>query len=63
MTCIGQLIGLVIAKTRPLAQRAAQLIKIKYEDLPAIITIEVTIQAIIKTIPEWLWLYNYMHKL
>ena len=53
----------MVAKSRPLAQRAAKLIKIKYEDLPAIITIEVTIQAIIKTIPEWLWLYNYMHKL
>ena len=42
MTCIGQLIGLVVAKTRPLAQRAAQLVKIEYKDLPAIITIEVT---------------------
>ena len=42
MTCIGQPIGLVVAKTRPLAQRAAQLVKIEYKDLPAIITIEVT---------------------
>ena len=42
MTCIGQLIGLVVAKTRPLAQRAAKLVKIEYKDLPAIITIEVT---------------------
>ena len=42
MTCIGQLIGLVITKTRPLAQRAAQLVKIEYKDLPAINTIEVT---------------------
>ena len=41
MTCIGQLIGLVVAKTRPLAQHAAQLVKIDYKDLPAIITIEV----------------------
>ena len=41
MTCIGQLIGLVVAKTYPLAQRAAQLVKIDYKDLPAIITIEV----------------------
>ena len=32
----------MIAKTRPLAQRAAQFIKIDYKDLPAIITIEVT---------------------
>ena len=30
-----------MAKTRPLAQRAAQLVKIEYKDLPAIITIEV----------------------
>ena len=31
-----------MAKTRPLAQRAAQLVKVEYKDLPAIITIEVT---------------------
>ena len=43
MTCIGQLIGLVIAKTRPLAQRAARLVKIEYKDLPAIVTVEVTL--------------------
>ena len=41
MTCIGQLVGLVIAKTRPHAQRAAHLVKIEYKDLPAIITVEV----------------------
>ena len=41
VTCIGQLIGLVVAKTRPLAQRAAKLVKITYEDLPAVITIDV----------------------
>ena len=31
----------MVAKTCPLAQRAAQLVKIDYKDLPAIITIEV----------------------
>ena len=41
VTCIGQLIGLVVAKTRPLAQRAAKLVNITYKDLPAIITLEV----------------------
>jgi len=41
VTCIGQLIGLTVAKTRPLAQRAAKLVKVTYKDLPAIITIEV----------------------
>ena len=46
MTCIGQLIGLVVAKTRPLAQRAALLVKIEYKDLPTIITIEVNMHIV-----------------
>ncbi|XP_065920484.1 xanthine dehydrogenase/oxidase-like isoform X2 [Dysidea avara] len=45
VTCIGQLVGLVVAKSRPLAQRAAKLVKIEYKDLPAIITIEEAIDA------------------
>ena len=43
VTCIGQIIGLVIGKTRLLAQRAAKLVKIEYVDLPTITTIEVCI--------------------
>lgn len=42
MTCVGHIIGAVVTDTREHAQRAAQAVKITYEDLPAIITIEVT---------------------
>ena len=38
---IGQVIGLIVADSAPLAQRAAKLVKVTYEDLPSIITIEV----------------------
>ena len=38
---IGQVIGIIVAETQPLAQRAAKAVKIAYEDLPSIITIEV----------------------
>jgi len=50
VTCIGQLIGLVIAKTRPLAQRAAKLVITTYKDLPAIITIEVRLCILLHNI-------------
>ncbi|XP_012925612.1 xanthine dehydrogenase/oxidase isoform X4 [Heterocephalus glaber] len=40
VTCIGHIIGAVVTDTREHAQRAAQGVKITYEDLPAIITIE-----------------------
>lgn len=42
MTCVGHIIGAVVTDTPEHAQRAAQGVKITYEDLPAIITIEVT---------------------
>lgn len=42
MTCIGHIIGAVVADTPEHAQRAAHEVKITYEVLPAIITIEVT---------------------
>nr|XP_060484998.1 xanthine dehydrogenase/oxidase-like [Panthera onca] len=42
VTCIGHIIGAVVTDTREHAQRAAQAVRITYEDLPAIITIEVT---------------------
>ena len=38
---IGQVIGLIIAESQPLAQRAAKAVKVTYEDLPAVVTIEV----------------------
>uniref|UniRef100_H2YN15 Xanthine dehydrogenase/oxidase n=1 Tax=Ciona savignyi TaxID=51511 RepID=H2YN15_CIOSA len=41
VTCVGQVIGAVIADTCAHAQRAAQLVKITYEDIfPRILTIE-----------------------
>ncbi|XP_029794416.1 xanthine dehydrogenase/oxidase-like [Suricata suricatta] len=40
VTCVGHIIGAVVTDTREHAQRAAQAVKITYEDLPAIITIE-----------------------
>ncbi|XP_054265328.1 xanthine dehydrogenase-like [Macrosteles quadrilineatus] len=39
--CVGQVVGAVVADTQQLAQRAAKLVKVEYEDLqPVIITIE-----------------------
>ena len=38
---IGQLIGIIVAESQPLAQRAAKAVKVTYEDLPSVITIEV----------------------
>ncbi|ERE67785.1 xanthine dehydrogenase/oxidase-like protein [Cricetulus griseus] len=40
VTCVGHIIGAVVADTPEHAQRAAREVKITYEDLPAIITIE-----------------------
>lgn len=40
VTCVGHIIGAVVADTPEHAQRAARGVKITYEDLPAIITIQ-----------------------
>uniref|UniRef100_A0A8D1F3Y3 FAD-binding PCMH-type domain-containing protein n=1 Tax=Sus scrofa TaxID=9823 RepID=A0A8D1F3Y3_PIG len=40
VTCVGHAIGAVVADTPEHAQRAAHGVKVTYEDLPAIITIE-----------------------
>uniref|UniRef100_A0A6I8NPN3 FAD-binding PCMH-type domain-containing protein n=1 Tax=Ornithorhynchus anatinus TaxID=9258 RepID=A0A6I8NPN3_ORNAN len=40
VTCIGHIIGAVVADTPEHAQRAARAVKITYEELPAIISIE-----------------------
>ena len=37
----GQVIGVIVAKTQPLAQQAAKKVGVVYEDLPSVITIEV----------------------
>ncbi|KAL7645432.1 UNVERIFIED_CONTAM: hypothetical protein RMT77_003818 [Armadillidium vulgare] len=44
--CVGQIIGLVLATNRQLAQKAAKMVEIKYEELPnPIFTIEDAINA------------------
>ncbi|KAK7877806.1 hypothetical protein WMY93_031566 [Mugilogobius chulae] len=45
VTCVGHVIGAVVAETQADAQRAAKSVKIEYEDLPAVITIEDAIKA------------------
>ncbi|XP_036603994.1 xanthine dehydrogenase/oxidase isoform X1 [Trichosurus vulpecula] len=40
VTCVGHIIGAVVTDTPEHAQRAAQAVKITYEELPAIISIE-----------------------
>ena len=41
VTCVGQVIGAIVAETQAQAQRAANSVKVTYEDLPRILTIEV----------------------
>lgn len=41
VTCVGQVIGAVIAESKNIALKAAKAVKVEYEDLPPIITIEV----------------------
>lgn len=45
VTCVGQVIGAVVAETQAQAQRAAKMVKISYEELPRILTIEEAIAA------------------
>ncbi|KAL9964449.1 hypothetical protein ACROYT_G028093 [Oculina patagonica] len=45
VTCAGQVIGAVAAETQAQAQRAAKMVKIEYEDLSSILTIEEAIAA------------------
>lgn len=45
VTCVGHVIGAVVAQTQAEAQRATKAVKIQYQDLPAIITIEEAIEA------------------
>ena len=43
VTSIGQIIGIVVAKSKPLAQRTARDVKVTYTNLPSVLTIEVCI--------------------
>lgn len=41
VTCVGHIIGAVVADTQLHAQRAAKAVKIQYEELKPIVTIQV----------------------
>ena len=45
VTCVGQPIGVIVADTEQHARMAARLVKVEYEDLPALISIEDAIEA------------------
>eukprot|EP00066_Takifugu_rubripes_P003798 XP_003966667.1 PREDICTED: xanthine dehydrogenase/oxidase [Takifugu rubripes] len=45
VTCVGHIIGVVVADTQLHAQRAAKAVSIQYEELPPIITIQEAIAA------------------
>ena len=58
----GQIIGIVLATNKPLAQRAAKAVRVTYEDIqPSVITIEVTNYTLVTFIgrPEdYLFMYS-----
>ena len=41
VTCVGHIIGAVVADTQIHAQRAAKAVRIKYEELEPVVTIQV----------------------
>ncbi|KAE8737385.1 xanthine dehydrogenase 3 [Frankliniella occidentalis] len=45
VVCHGQLVAMVLAVDQMTARRAAQLVRVEYEDLPAILTIEEAVKA------------------
>ena len=47
VTTFGQVIGVIVAENQPLAQRAAKAVRVTYEELPSIITIEVLDNSLI----------------
>ena len=49
---IGQIVGVIVAESKPLAQQAAKSVKISYDNLPSIITIEVSIEFAIGIFPH-----------
>ena len=42
--CVGQVIGAIVADTQKHAQLAAKKVKVQYEQLPAVFTIEVCLR-------------------
>ena len=42
MTCRGQIIGIVLADDQIIAQRAARRVNVTYEELPSILTMQVS---------------------
>ncbi len=45
VVCIGQPIGIVVADTEPHARAAARAVKVAYQDLPAVLSIDEAIAA------------------
>lgn len=45
VTCVGQVIGIVVADTKAHADEAARLVRVEYQELPAILSIEDAIAA------------------
>ncbi|XP_078117513.1 xanthine dehydrogenase/oxidase-like [Sander vitreus] len=45
VTCVGHIIGAVVADTQLAAQRAAKAVRVQYQDLPHIVTIQEAIAA------------------
>ena len=50
VTCVGHIIGAVVADTQLQAQRAAKAVKMQYEELQPIVTIQVRPDT-----PDLLW--------
>ena len=45
VTCIGQPIGIVVADTEAAARAGARAVAVKYQDIPAVLSIEEAIAA------------------
>ncbi|CAD7700908.1 unnamed protein product [Ostreobium quekettii] len=45
VTCVGQVIGVIVGETQAIAQRAARLVSVEYDELPAILSIADAIEA------------------
>lgn len=60
---MGQVVGAVLAESAAIAEKAAKLVTVRYEDLPTIMTIEDAIAAdrylstpsVLRTLPRFVW--------